>query len=383
MLGVLTTASFMLSTSGIGLSPFFASISTDLNVQLVAITNLLSFTAVSWGICSLLSGMLSDRIGRRPILVIAVLCMGLAQTSFSQAPSYTIAIICTIIAGLCGGGYTGTVYAAVSDYVPNSQRGRALGWIITGQSLSLVLGVPMITLLGAVGGWRGALLTYGIMTMLLAFAVWLVTPADPVRERSLEPRPRTPMSVIARPAILLLLGAGIAERICFAIIAVYMALYLQTSYGVSLTQLAFGLGLVAMGNVIGNITGGQLADRVRSRTLLYAASALITSCLALPLMLWQPGLSISLALGFAYSFCNALGRPSLIATLSEVPADVRGAVLGMNVTSASVGWLTSAALGGWLVTHIGFTPLGILCAIAGIIGATLGIMHWRITATLR
>ena len=66
-------------------------------------------------------------------------------------------------------------------------------------------------------------------------------------------------------------------------------------------------------------------------------------------MLWHPGVALSVALGFVYSLANAAGRPALMAALSEVPAEVRGAVLGLNITMSSVGWLGAAALGGWLV----------------------------------
>ena len=79
-------------------------------------------------------------------------------------------------------------------------------------------------------------------------------------------------------------------------------------------------------------------------------------------MLWQPGIALSVALGFAYSLANAAGRPALMATLSEVPTEVRGAILGLNITMSSVGWLGAAALGGWLVARYGFGGLGVLTA---------------------
>ena len=378
MLGALTVAAFLISTCGVALSPFLQAMADDLRTHLAAITNLVSFMALSWGASSLFIGALSDRVGRRPILVAAVAGMCCAQLGFSQAPSYVIAVFCQIFAGVSGGAFFGTVFATVSDHVPNERRGRALGWVITGQSLSLVLGVPLIALLGSVGGWRGALSIYSLAIALTALLVWAILPADPKRNKPPGERANTSLTQVVRPNILLLLGAGIAERTCFAIIAVYLAIYLQNSYGVSLTQLAFGLALVAFGNVVGNIFGGQLSDRIQARTLLYALSALATAALALPLMLWQPGLTFSLSLGFAYSFANALGRPALIKSLSEVPAEVRGAVFGMNITSASIGWLASAALGGWLVTHTGFSALGILSAVAAAAGAILGFTHWRL-----
>jgi DHA1 family inner membrane transport protein len=261
-----------------------------------------------------------------------------------------------------------------------------LGWVITGQSLSMVLGVPLIALLGAVGGWRGAIMTYGVITALTALAVRLAVPADPQRTPPLaDPAniPTTALTALARHDVLALLGAGTTERTCFAIVAVYMATYLQTSYGVSLSQVAFALAMVALGTVSGNMLGGYVADRFAARTLVYACSALATALLALPLLLWQPGLVSTIVLGSLYAFTNSVGRPSLLASLSEVPSEVRGAVLGMNVTMASVGWLAAAALGGWLVTQYGFHALAILCTLAGLLGCLLGLLHWHMTRFIR
>jgi predicted MFS family arabinose efflux permease len=103
----------------------------------------------------------------------------------------------------------------------------------------------------------------------------------------------------------------------------------------------------------------------------------VTAALGLPLMLWRPGVALSVALGFVYSFANAAGRSALMAALSEVPGEVRGAVLGLNITMSSIGWLSAAALGGWLVAQYGFGSLGILTASAAGLGALLALAAWR------
>ena len=103
----------------------------------------------------------------------------------------------------------------------------------------------------------------------------------------------------------------------------------------------------------------------------------MTAALALPFMLWRPGVGPSVALGFAYSFANAAGRPALMAALSEVPGDVRGAILGLNISMSSIGWLAAAALGGWLVARYGFGSLGVLTASVSGLGALLAPRPWR------
>jgi predicted MFS family arabinose efflux permease len=142
--------------------------------------------------------------------------------------------------------------------------------------------------------------------------------------------------------------------------------------------LALVLALIALGNLAGNLLGGWLADRVPARPLAFAAASLATGILALPLMLWRPGVGVSVALGFAYSLANAAGRPALMATLSEAPAELRGAILGLNVSMSSIGWIGATAVGGWLVARHGFGSLGLMTAAIAGVGALLAVVAWRV-----
>jgi DHA1 family inner membrane transport protein len=152
---------------------------------------------------------------------------------------------------------------------------------------------------------------------------------------------------------------------------VYLATFLLATYQVPLEGLALALLLITLGNLIGNMLGGQIADRVRSRELLYGVSMVATGLIALPLLLWTPGLEISVGLGFAYTLANSIGRPSFMAALSAVPEAIRGTVLGLNVTCNSAGWIAAAAFGGWLIAVYGFGSLGIFCAASAFVGTIL------------
>jgi predicted MFS family arabinose efflux permease len=137
------------------------------------------------------------------------------------------------------------------------------------------------------------------------------------------------------------------------------------------------LALFAGGNILGTVLGGQLADRLPNRLHTFAAAMAGSAAVALALFLWTPGLAHSVALGFGYVFVNAIARPSLMAALANVPDEVRGTVLGLNVTSASFGWLGAAALGGWMMTAFGFGGFGPLAAGVGLVGAALALVGRR------
>jgi predicted MFS family arabinose efflux permease len=169
------------------------------------------------------------------------------------------------------------------------------------------------------------------------------------------------------------MAAGTTERVCFAALALYLPTYLQRAYDVTLAPLALALALVALGTLSGNVVGGRIADRTRSRARVFAVASVATAVLAVPTLMWQPGLIVTVMLGFAYSFVNSTGRPALLATLSDVPSQLRGALFGLNVTMASMGWLLAGSVGGALIGSVGFSGLGVLCALMALLGALFAI----------
>lgn len=372
MLAVFCATTFVVTASGSATAPFLPMIAAELSSTVAKIAHLFSVQALTWGTTALVAGALSDRLGRRSILVGGVVLLGVTRLGFATSQSYEAVISWQLISGLGGGAFMGTVFATVSDHVPAGQRGRALSWVITGQSLSLVLGVPLIALLGAAGGWRGAIAAHGVAVLMAAIAARLATPAD-MPHPPHTARARTPLTAFLKPKLFALLAAGTMERLCFASLAIYLATYLHDAYGISLGGLALALALVALGNLAGNLVGGRIADRTRSRQQVFAVASALTAVLAVPTLMWAPGLSVSVALGFAYSFVNAAGRPSLMATLAEMPNEIRGALFGLNITSNSLGWLLAGSAGGWLIATGGFVALGTLCAGAAVLGSALAL----------
>ena len=372
MLIALCTATFFVTSAGASMAPFLNLITRDLATTLPAVAHLFSIQALAWGIASLVAGMVSDRFGRRGILVGGIVLIGTMRLGFSAADTYTAAVGWQIFSGIGGGAFMGIVYAVVSEHVAPAIRGRAMSWVITGQSLSLVLGVPLVTLLGALGGWRGAIATHGMFVLMSAIAVRLATPPDPAPHAHAA-HAKIAYAALFKPKLIALLAAGTTERMCFAVVAIFLPAYLQHAYDIALGGLALVLALVAAGNLIGNIVGGRIADRTRSRARVFAIGSALTAVVALPLLAWHPGLVVSVTLGFVFSLVNAAGRPSLMATLAEMPRELRSTLFGLNITMASMGWLLAGSVGGWLIAISGFAGLGVFSALVAALGCGLAL----------
>ena len=80
-----------------------------------------------------------------------------------------------------------------------------------------------------------------------------------------------------------------------------------------------------------------------------------------------------------YSLINGMSRPALISLLTSVPAEVRGTVLGINISCASVGWVTSAIAGGMLAAAGDWPSLGWTVAVLSGAFLTLAIVIGEFT----
>ncbi|MEI7873477.1 MAG: MFS transporter [Alphaproteobacteria bacterium] len=379
LIGAACLGSFATTSSGTTRAPFLLDMARDLDVSMQLVANLVSLTSVSWGVASAFGGWLSDLIGRRALLVASPFALAICLVAQAQAGSFFWVGLWATMAGACCGAFTGVAFAEVSGRVVDSQRGRALGWVMSGQSLTLLVGVPMAAAVGSLIGWRGWLICLSGLSLVACISLFATVGRGTAGHT--RPTVRPSFRSALSPRVLGLLSSGIAERICYGLAAVYFATFLQATYHLSLIEVALPLAVFAIGNVVGTILGGQLADRLRDRLMVFAITMALSAAAALVLFLWHPSLEVSVALGFVYVLLNALGRPSYMAALASVPEDVRGTVLGLNGTTASVGWVGAAALGAAIISWDGFDGFGPLAAVLALLGALGALLCRRMTAS--
>src|SRR5438270_14041771 len=90
-------------------------------------------------LCAPLWGRFSDRVGRRPTLMIALAASGIAYLIFGFAHSLLLLFLSRIVQG-AGGGTVGVIQAYVADSTDPKDRARALGWLSATTNLGVALG---------------------------------------------------------------------------------------------------------------------------------------------------------------------------------------------------------------------------------------------------
>jgi len=129
------------------IGPLLLDLSRELGVPLGQAGLLAAAMSLPWALGAPFTGLLSDRLGRRPMIVLALAGVGLATIVSAFAPDFYTLLAARFAAGIFGAFGPASVMAAVGDLFPLRRRGMALGWLNAGFGLGAAAGVLIDTTL--------------------------------------------------------------------------------------------------------------------------------------------------------------------------------------------------------------------------------------------
>lgn len=171
------------------LLPFYA---TRLGAPAVLVGAMISAFAVAQLATAPLWGRFSDRLGRRPMMLVGITvsiaahllfafaCSDFALARFSSAQTLALLFLSRLVQG-AGGATTGVVQAYVGDAIVPEERAKALGWITAATSAGVMLGPAIGSLASTLGAAAPGLVAAGLCLANLGFA-WRWLPESTSQE---------------------------------------------------------------------------------------------------------------------------------------------------------------------------------------------------------
>lgn len=311
-------------------------------------------------------GGLSDRIGRRPVLIVGLVGSTASYVLFAFARSYAALLASRIVAGAMG-ATVGVAQAYIADTTPPERRAHALGMLGAAFAMGFIIGPAL----------GGALSTHsyasaGVVAAILCAANALAAVAwlpETSRHEPSRRAGRVPLGPLAAP-----LAASFLLTAAFAVIHVTLPLFGRDALGDSTAQM--GLLFAYMGVVSAVVQGwlvGRLAPRMGEKALAWVGGMMLAAGLALvPIVATHLALYASLG---ALSAGSALATPSVYAVVSRrASASQQGAALGLTQTAATLGRIVGPSTAGALIGARGVRApfwAGALLALLGMAAALL------------
>lgn len=292
-------------------------------------------------------GRLSDRIGRRPVILISVTTSCIGYLLFAFARSYTVLFVSRVIAG-AGGANIGTAQAYIADSTTPENRAKGMGLIGAAFGMGFILGPPLSGILSHVGsqhGMAGNLLpglaagTLSFIALTIAFFVLGESKAPDATVRSGIP-PQFDKRVWSALGHRRMLGAIMITLFLqlLAVAGMETSVTLHARDRFHFTQLDLSYFFLFMGVIVAIIQGGligRLARAVGERTLISIGTAAYTLGLLLVPTVWHVPMLYVVA--FLVSIGTGLCYPSLTSMVSKTSAaNEQGSMLGIATAVGSL-----------------------------------------------
>jgi MFS family permease len=316
-------------------------------------------------------GRVSDRVGRRPVLLWSVAGTSLAMTGLGTGLAVGGSVLWLFAARVFGGVATanlGTASAYIADITKPEDRAKGMGLIGMAFGLGFILGPGIGGALAKIeiAGRQGSVPCFLAATLSLANFLWVllgVGESLPAERRRGAPRRRlTPLNVGAAREAFALPGVALAVAVNFIVILSFTNLdqtftfFCADLFGIDVRGTGYLLAFV--GVIAAGVQGGlvrPLAKRFREATLLCFGT--LAQAVAFGGFVGASGVG-SHAMLYASSGLLAVGngltQPATSAFISRrAPPDRQGATLGTNQSFASLARTFGPAVGGWLYANVG------------------------------
>lgn len=378
-IALLTLAFGLVGLDRFAINPLFPAMMKDLNLTYQDLGNLSSVLAIAWGVASIYAGSLSDRLGRRKVLIPTVLIFS-AMSGFSGlATGIGSLLVFRVIMGAAEGAFMPASIAATIEASRPSRRGLNFGIQQNGLPLIGLAAGPIIVtqILEATGSWRLGFLLVAVPGFILAFLMFLVLRDTQGTVGAAEPAASTADKASWRKALgirnvvlacLVLLFMAAALNVLIAMTPSYLVDHLKIGTG----QMGFIVSASGFGALIGGTLLPSLSDRLGRKPVMLGCSLLAAVALwgfmyapANPLMLF---LLLAVSTGAAFSAIFINNGPL---TVESAPAAIASTAVGLVVGVGEIfGGGIAPSIAGYIANNYGIQNvygLSLGCFLASVV----------------
>jgi len=303
---------------------------------LIGIFSLMQFVA------TMVLGRLSDRVGRRPVLLATIFIGAIGYLTFAVAESYALLLLARMVSGFAAGNVS-VAQAYIADITSPTERSRGMGLVGAAFGLGFIVGPAMGGIAGHYGGPSGAGLAAAALCLLNLFsALIFLKESLHAEHRTIRPLFNIEHMVMGLRDPLLRPLFAVFGLIPFAFsgFIVSFPLYAGAEFGwdeIELAKYFTLIGLVAA--LVQGYFFGKLSRRFSDRSLIVVGTIGMAAPIALtafvPAAIWL------YVLGFGLAFANSIVSPGLMGLISTLAsATEQGAMLGAAQGLSSLGRLS-------------------------------------------
>jgi predicted MFS family arabinose efflux permease len=355
------------------LAPILPEVADGTGVSVTAAGQLSTVSAAVTVLALLALGPLSDRHGRRTMLILGLSCMGLAALGSALTSSYGVLMAMRILSGVADALVIPSAAAAVADHFRGKDREVALNVLLVPFGAAAVIGMPCVVAIAKLADWHAAFVALGVVNLATAGGVLLALPrveAQATLGTLADHYRQSYGQVVNSRAALIVLAAAVLSAAVWNGMVVYAGALFEEEAGVDGTALSVIFAGLGLSYVLGGAAGVVLARRVQPRAIALA-SAVCGAVLLLPIVGSTDVPAVTALFAMLFAASRAPGIAALNNMLMDAAPDARGTAVSTYGVVAASGILIGAGTGGSAIELEGFIGMGLLFTAFALAGVAL------------
>lgn len=333
LIKILAGATFLIFFQAYMVAPLIPSLALEFSVSNQIVGLVVPAYMIPYGLSTLFYGLLSDRIGRRRIMLASLIAFIVLTALTATAQSSSQMIFWRFLTGVGASGVVPLGLALIGQNYPFEKRGRPLGWLFGAMAGGMAFGSTFGAILQPIIGWRGTFLAVSVMTTLVFL---LLLP----RQKLLGERPPSPLFnvrvLFSAYSSFLAPGRGLRTYLYVFLNSIFhsgvytwLGVYFSQRFGLS--EMGIGLALLGYG-IPGFLFGpkiGHMADQYGRRWLIpaglgIAATSAVLLSTDVPLVVAALAVTL-LSLGYDMT------QPLFAGIVTAIAGQRGGQAMGLNV----------------------------------------------------
>jgi len=322
-------------------------------------------------------GRWSDRVGRKPIILVGLMGSCLSYLGLALSTSLAMLFVARIVGGIAG-AHIPTAQAYIADVTTPENRARGMGMVGAAFGLGFIFGPAIGGVLTRFGPatpmWFAS-----VLCLTNFIAAWFLLPESRTADASTKSLGRMEAfrHAATQPTLLLLLSLFFLVTLAFSGFEATFAIFSEAKFGFTASTIGFVFAFI--GVVLATVQGvlvGRVVKVISERRLIPLAIFAIALGIGLIPFVWNvPTLLVALGvLAIGMGFNN----PSLTSMVSRLadPND-QGGILGLASSLGSLGRVLGPALGGYLYDAYGMTTPYLTAAALMMVAFTVSVVGLR------
>jgi YNFM family putative membrane transporter len=342
--------------------PMMPVLSREYSINAAQSSLILSVSTAMLAIGLLITGPISDRLGRKPVMVLSLFCAALFTLASGLMPSWEGVLVTRALVGLSLSGLAAVAMTYLSEEIHPNHIGLAMGLYIGGNAIGGMGGRVITGVLVDYVSWHVAIMVVGALALVAAAVFWkILPPSRNFRASSLHPRSLLEGFVVqfrdAGLPWLFLLG--------FLLMGSFVTMFNYIGYRLlaepyHLSQAVVGLfSVVYLSGIYSSAKIGALADQLGRRHVLWAVIVLMLVGITLTMFTPLPVVIVGVLL-FTFGFFGAHSVAS--SWIGRRALKAKGQASSLYLFSYYVGSSIAGTGGGLFWHYAGWNGIGLFVA---------------------